>query len=265
MGLNGIGKYFKFVVLPFGLSTGPYVFTKDMRPLVKPCRCQALHIVVYLDDGLGVCGTKDTCLRQSLLVHSDLISLGFIPNKDRCMWIPVQLLRWLGFQWDFARGLLSIHENKISVLLASIREISCSHVVTAMVLAQFTERIISCMLVFGHISKIMTTALHSVIVGRAYWNAWVFLTAEAISELLNHWCANAQALNCRPFLYPLNVPHHIVYFDVSDVACASYIYAEVEGFPVAHKNFDDLEMKQSSTWRKLKSYFCVEKFCSHFA
>ena len=98
----------------------------------------------------------------------------------------------------------------------------------------------------------MTKALHSVIDSRAYWNARVFLTTEAISEL-NYWCANARALNSRPFVYPANVPHHIVYSDASDVACASYIYAEVEGFPVAHKNFDDLEMKQSSTWRELKS------------
>ena len=146
-----------------------------MRPLVKHWRSQALRIVVYLDDGLGVGGTKDTCLRRSLLVHSDLISSGFVPNKDKCMWIPSQLLRWLGFHWDFARGLLSIPEDKISVLLASIGEVSSSRVVTARMLAQVTGRIISCMLVFGHICKIMTKALHSVIVGRASWNAGVFL------------------------------------------------------------------------------------------
>ena len=28
-------KYFKFVVLPFGLATGPYIFTKAMRPFVN--------------------------------------------------------------------------------------------------------------------------------------------------------------------------------------------------------------------------------------
>ena len=255
---NGVRKYFKFVVLPFGLSTGPYIFTKVMRPLVKHWRIQALRIVVYLDDGLGVCGTKDTCLRQSLLVHSDLISSGFVPNKDKCMWIPVQLLRWLGYHWDFARGILSIPEDKISVLLASIGEVSSSRIVTARMLAQVTGRIISCMLVFGHICKIMTKALHSVIDSRAYWNARVSLTTEAISEL-NYWSANARALNSRPFVYPVNIPHRIVYSDASEVACASYIYAE--GFPVAHKNFDDLEMKQSSTWRELKSVsFALRSF-----
>ena len=30
-----VNKYFKFTVLPFGLSVGPYIFSKVMRPLVK--------------------------------------------------------------------------------------------------------------------------------------------------------------------------------------------------------------------------------------
>ena len=89
------------MVLPFGLFTGPYIFTKVMRPLSSiGVVNQAFRIVVYLDDGLGVCATKDTCLRQSLLVHSDLISSDFVPNKDKCMWIPVQLVCWLDFDWD---------------------------------------------------------------------------------------------------------------------------------------------------------------------
>ena len=116
------------------------------------------------------------------------------------MWIPVQSLRWLGFHWDFARGLLSIPEDKISVLLASISEVSSSRIVTARLLAQVTGRIISCMLVFDHICKIMTKALHSVIDSRAYWNSRVFLTTEAISELI-YWRANA--LNSRPLVSPV--------------------------------------------------------------
>ena len=31
-------RYFVFTVLPFGLSTGPYIFTKVIRPLVKHWR-----------------------------------------------------------------------------------------------------------------------------------------------------------------------------------------------------------------------------------
>ena len=36
--LEGKLRYFKFTVLPFGLATGPYVFTKIERTLVKHWR-----------------------------------------------------------------------------------------------------------------------------------------------------------------------------------------------------------------------------------
>lgn len=137
------------------------------------------------------------------------------------MWIPVKLLPWLDFHWDFSRGLLFIPEDKISVLLASIGEDSSSCIVTPRILAQFTGWIISCVLVFGHICKIMTKTLHSVIASSTYWNAMVILTTEVISEL-NYWSANALALNSRPFVYPVNILHYIVYYNASEGVCASH-------------------------------------------
>jgi hypothetical protein len=44
--------YFTFRILPFGLSTACYVFTKPLRPLVKHWRSKGKRIVVYIDDGI---------------------------------------------------------------------------------------------------------------------------------------------------------------------------------------------------------------------
>ena len=78
---SGVTKYFKFTVLPFGLSVGPYIFSKVMRPLVKHWRSKALTIVVYLDDGISAARSFSRCEEQSLLVRSDLVKSGFVPNK----------------------------------------------------------------------------------------------------------------------------------------------------------------------------------------
>ena len=40
----------------------PFIFTNVMLTLIKHWRSQAIRILVYLDDGLGVYGSKDTCL-----------------------------------------------------------------------------------------------------------------------------------------------------------------------------------------------------------
>ena len=52
--INGETKYFVFTVLPFGLSTSPYIFTKIVRPLVKYWRLKGIPIVVFIDDGIGI-------------------------------------------------------------------------------------------------------------------------------------------------------------------------------------------------------------------
>ena len=50
--VNRIPRYFVFTVLPFGLATACYAFTKLLRPLVRFWRGQGLRVILYLDDGI---------------------------------------------------------------------------------------------------------------------------------------------------------------------------------------------------------------------
>ena len=54
-------RYFVFTVLPFGLSTAPYIFMKTLRPLVKYWRFNALNLALFLDDGWLTERDEDTC------------------------------------------------------------------------------------------------------------------------------------------------------------------------------------------------------------
>ena len=78
---DGVTKYFKFTVLPFRLSVGPYIFSKVMRPLVEYWRSKAMRIVVYLDDGISAATNVSKCQGNSLLVRSDLFKSGFVAKK----------------------------------------------------------------------------------------------------------------------------------------------------------------------------------------
>ena len=50
---NGMLRYFTFTVLPFGLSSAYFCFTKLLRPLVSRWRSMGHNSFIYLDDGLG--------------------------------------------------------------------------------------------------------------------------------------------------------------------------------------------------------------------
>ena len=46
--------FYVFTVLPFGLSSAPYVFTKVLKPLEKYWRIQGLRMAIFLDDGWAI-------------------------------------------------------------------------------------------------------------------------------------------------------------------------------------------------------------------
>ena len=51
LGFQWRDKYYVFNVLPFGISTAGYIFTKVLRDVVKFWRSKGYKIVLYLDDG----------------------------------------------------------------------------------------------------------------------------------------------------------------------------------------------------------------------
>ena len=70
-------NYYVFTVLPFGLSTACYLFTKAMRPLVRLWSGRGLKAIVYLDDGIVAVKGKCEALLESQLVKKELESAGF--------------------------------------------------------------------------------------------------------------------------------------------------------------------------------------------
>ena len=178
---DGLIHFYKFNVLPFGLSTGRYIFTKVMRPLVRYWRLQAFRIAVYLDDGLGVCPTFDDCCSQAIAVKSNLFRAGFVANTQKSIWAPVHSLRWLGYCLDLKETLLT------QCLRKSL---------PARQLASVTGSIISNLFVFGNVCKLMTKSLHRALDRREVWESRVDLDPCARKEL-EFWKNNVSHLNSR--------------------------------------------------------------------
>jgi len=92
LGFSWKEKCYVFTVLPFGLSSSPYIFTKCLRPLVKHWRKCGIRIVLYLDDGWGTNGDLDSCYKDSSFVLKSLNDAGFVVNKEKSVWKPCQEL-----------------------------------------------------------------------------------------------------------------------------------------------------------------------------
>ena len=217
--------------------------------MVKHWRSQACRIVVYLDDGLGACPSFTSALEQSSSVRADLVSSGFVPSESKCNWFPTQDIKWLGLDWDLRTPFLSIPKLKIERLPVAIDEALANERISARRLATVTGLIMSNVVVFGNICKFMTKALHGVIETRTGWNSCVILDSRAVHEL-QFWRAEVHNFNYRSLAHKSTVPTRFVYSDASYSGCAAFISRD--DCPIYYKNWGEIEMRQSSTWRELQ-------------
>ena len=163
---TGVDRYFQFCVLPFWLSSAPYIFTKILKPLQKSWRSQGIPIAIFLDDGLGG-GTDFVSAKvNSLVVHSDLLKSGFVPNEEKSLWEPVQIITWLGVILNTIDGTIKATDERIQKLNASLVDLSSRpppHKVHVRNVATVTGQIISLSSCVGPVARIMTRFLFSVV------------------------------------------------------------------------------------------------------
>ena len=89
-----------FSVLPFGLSTACYAFTKLLRPLIKYWRSQGLRALLYLDDGIVAVKSKQQAEEAGCKVRQGLVKAGLVEHTAKCSWVPSQQAKWLGFNLE---------------------------------------------------------------------------------------------------------------------------------------------------------------------
>ena len=256
---SGTVRYFCFSVLPFGLSSAPYIFTKCLRPLVKFWRFNGIKIVVFLDDG---CGKGDSLLmakRHSLFVQSSLSSAGFVANSVKSIWDHTQALVWLGLNWDLATGSFSLTDRRISNFTALIGKfLQSAPYVTARDCAAIAGHVMSMSPVLGNLTRLKTRFLYKVIESRHSWDSRfnIGLHNDCLSEIF-FWKNNIVSLNSRAIL-PYKVPRLISYSDASNVACGAFLVGTEE---VSHRMWNAREVAKSSRWRELKAiHFALTSF-----
>ena len=247
---SGVTRYFQFSVLPFGLSSAPYLFTKLLKPLVKKWRTEGKSIVVFLDDGLGAAADQTKARISSLSVHADLLKSGFVPNEEKSLWEPTQVITWLGTVIDTSQCIISATDTRIQSLsedLSFLLDATHPSLYQVRKLASVCGKIISLGNCVGNVARLMTRNIFAVVNSATNWSSMVSLTPGCVEEL-NFWKVNLVYINGVP-LWPIKrKPSRIVYSDASISACGSFITLDGKVFL---QNWSDFERSQSSTFREL--------------
>ena len=244
--IAGSTRYFCFSVLPFGLSSACYCFTKLLRPLVKRWRSMSQNCFVYLDDGIS--GSRDyiSARAASNIQRSDLASAGFVTNEEKSNWEPVQIGEWLGFLINTIWLTFQIPPKKLELLVNDGHS-------TYRSLARLAGFIISLSLAVGPIARIFTRQMHYAIHTRPSWDA-TFVFSDPLMQELRFWLQNIRAFEGFP-LKPTFCADSVLFTDASEFAFGGYV-ATLGGVP-ASGMFPESDLHTSSTFREIKAVLYV--------
>ena len=126
----------------------------------------------FLDDGLGVAADYTKARISSLSVHADLLKSGFVPNEEKSLWEPTQVITWFG-----------------SVIVTCGKIISLGNCV-------------------GNVDRLMIRNIFAVKNSAMNWNSMVSLTPGCVDEL-NFWKVNLVHINGVP-LWPIKVANTVL-------------------------------------------------------
>ncbi|XP_052103494.1 uncharacterized protein LOC127736976 [Mytilus californianus] len=247
---DGNTRYFVFNVLPFGISTAGYIFTKVLREVVKHLRSEGKRIIMFLDDGLGGDSNFEKCIESSQMVKNKLEQLGFLIAHEKCFWLPSQKLKWLGYTWDTNIGKIFVNEDRIMKTEKKIRSLieetnEGVDFFGSRFLASIVGQLISMQIVIGDLVRLNTRYLYDCIMSRASWDAPVKICKKAINEI-HFWSISLQKLNNAGVDICKVDKHDIVdiemFCDASDVGFGGYITTDLNA---------KLFCKEMSDWNKM--------------
>ena len=113
LGFEWEGQYYEFTVLPFGLATAPWAFTKVMREVCGVLRTSGVRTLNYLDDFLFMCGPSESAaLAQQARVLQVFRESGLTINKGKSVLKLSRQVKHLGFAFDSASGNLTIPQER---------------------------------------------------------------------------------------------------------------------------------------------------------
>lgn len=136
-------QLYEFQALPFGVTSAPRIFTKTMRPVIGILRSRGVRCIIYLDDLLIMATTKEKCLQHLRQTLEILSRLGFRINWKKSSLIPTQVEQFLGLTIDSHEMLFKVPREKLTSVMASLRQLIPLTAVTLRQLAHIIGKLMA--------------------------------------------------------------------------------------------------------------------------
>jgi hypothetical protein len=189
LGIEWNGEYFAWQVLPFGLSSAPWVWVMVSREPVRVFRQWCIKVLHYMDDLPHGAGSVSAAVANARCMIDFLRECGFVIEPERkCLGYVVALREFpaLGFLIDLQNQEFQTKPGQINTLARELWSRRAENL-PARLVATFAGVVVSSSLALGGVTRMRTRALYAVLGSRRTrkeWQGVVRLSLEAADELL---------------------------------------------------------------------------------
>jgi len=196
LGFKWKNHYFRWSVLPFGLSISPYYFNKTLRPIVSYLRSLGIRVSVFVDDFLLAATPSNIVDSTDQLLHT-LSDLGFQINLEKSHLTPTSVIKYLGYVISSGRGTITVkaQASRISNLKRTIKRALVSGRLSARALARICGKCVSVAWAVTP-GKLFLRNAYRLLSTRKSWSEIQILTREVIQEF-SWWLDSVDTWNSR--------------------------------------------------------------------
>ena len=105
-------KIYYYLVLPFGLTCAPQIFTNLLKVPLSEIRVQGHIVCMYIDDAFLKWENVQERLQATQCFFDTFVPLGFLPHPDKYRLTPSQVVEVLGFIINSVSMTVSISLSK---------------------------------------------------------------------------------------------------------------------------------------------------------
>jgi hypothetical protein len=198
LGFQWDGEFYVFRVLPFGLASAPWCFTKIMRTISLYLRFRGVRLINYLDDFLFlVSDSQSTAHRQ--LVLDTFKSAGLAINESKSHLQFTRLLTHLGFVIDLDSSSFEVPLERWESLQQLITVAFSRQKVLMHLLSRIAGHLSSMILAIGPIALIESRQCHSYL--QQYSLQFYIAISDGLRDERTYW-SHLSRTHCCEKIWP---------------------------------------------------------------
>ena len=255
------GVVYEYSCLPNGLSTGPRVFTKLLKPMYSALRKLGHTNVAYIDDSFLQSDTYEECVKNISDTLQLADDLGFTVHKTKSVVIPTQTIIFVGFLICSVSMTVKIPPEKCANMIHLFEEILAAKKIT---IRKFAQLIGTCVSVEPGVRyaalyyKLMEIERDEALkINRGNFDATICLSEE--SRLCIQWWIDNIDTSFRPIC--LSKPQRRIESDSSGFGWGCH---DVTNDITMHGEWSYMDKLNHINYLELKAAFqALKVLCSH--